>query len=576
MQHSHEALDREGGFSRVRLFAPLKHRDFRLLWTGMCVSLLGDGIFTVAMAWQVYELSNVPTALSLVSIALAVPWIICLVFGGVVADRFNRRKVIFISDVTRGLALAIVAALSITGQLEIWHMVILVGVYGAGQAFFGPAFDAIVPDLVPADELAQANSLDQMVRPITFRLAGPAIGGLLIEVFGVGYAFALDAGTFAFSAIAVLVMRSHGRARKQEGTTVTGDIKIGFDYIRKRTWLWATFASAAIAYLAFMGPTEVLLPFIVKNDLNGSAGQLGLIFAVGGVASVAAAIAIGQTGLPKRDITWMYITWTVATLAVAGYGLGNTVFVLMLASVLFNGLETVGQIIWSTAKQRHVPPYLLGRVSSLDWLISIGLLPVSFALTGPAAAAIGAQETMIVAGVLGGAVTFAALFLPGMRAVEDQVEPAYETESDLSPRFASPSLVASPLGDADSPRPLQQELTRQAPARFSLDVPVDAVPVTQRDYRPLIATGLGGAILALIALLLFKRGPLVALGVVGATIALMAIIVRGMSDNPAEEQPVGDSAEREGRFTRETPAVSAPTANADESRFTRESPVKTR
>src|SRR5262245_8004064 len=140
MQHSHEALDPKGGFSRVRLFSPLKHRDFRLLWTGMCVSLLGDGIFTVAMAWQVYELSNVPTALSIVSIALAVPWIVCLVFGGVVADRFNRRKIIFASDLTRGLALGAVAALSISGQLEIWHMVVLVGVYGAGQAFFGPAF----------------------------------------------------------------------------------------------------------------------------------------------------------------------------------------------------------------------------------------------------------------------------------------------------------------------------------------------------------------------------------------------------------------------------------------------------
>jgi DHA3 family tetracycline resistance protein-like MFS transporter len=461
MQHSHEALDREGGFSRVKLFAPLKHRDFRLLWTGMCVSLLGDGIFAVAMAWQVYELSNVPTALSVVSIALAVPWIVCLVFGGVVADRFNRRKVIFISDVTRGAAVLTIAILSITGALELWHMIGLVGVYGAGQAFFGPSFDAIVPDLVPVEELPQANSLDQVVRPVAHRLAGPALGGLLIEIFGVGYAFAFDAGTFVISAIAVLVMKSSGRARAHEGNSVIGDIKIGLNYIRKRNWLWATFASAAVAYLCFMGPTEVLLPYIVKNDLDGSAGQLGLIFAAGGVASVAAALAIGQTGLPKRDITWMYITWTIATLAVAGYGFGDTVFVLMLASVVFNGLETVGQIIWATAKQRHVPPHLLGRVSSLDWLISIGLLPVSFALTGPVAAAIGAQETMIAAGLLGGIVTFAALFLPNMRAVEGQMEPAYETESDISPRWGTPNVVAG-MGD-ETPR-FNKDGTREEPS----------------------------------------------------------------------------------------------------------------
>ncbi|HWI21428.1 MAG TPA: MFS transporter [Baekduia sp.] len=447
MQHSHEALDRPGGFSRVKLFAPLRHRDFRLLWTGMCVSLLGDGIFAVAMAWQVYELSNVPTALSIVSIALAVPWIVCLVFGGVVADRFNRRKVIFVSDVTRGLAVATIAALSISGLLELWHMVALVGVYGAGQAFFGPSFDAIVPDLVPSDELPQANSLDQVVRPVAHRLTGPALGGLLIEVFGVGYAFAFDAGTFVISAIAVLVMRSSGRARSEGSTSIIGDIKIGFDYIRKRNWLWATFAAAAFAYLLFMGPTEVLLPYIVKNDLNAGAGQLGLIFAAGGVASVLAAMAIGQTGLPRRDITWMYVTWTIATFAIAGYGILANIWVLVLASVVFNGLETVGQIIWATAKQRHVPPHLLGRVSSLDWLISIGLLPVSFALTGPAAAAFGAQTTMIFAGVLGGIVTMAALLLPNMRAIEGQVEPAWKTESDISPRWGSPGLTTGPLED---------------------------------------------------------------------------------------------------------------------------------
>jgi DHA3 family tetracycline resistance protein-like MFS transporter len=550
----------------------------------MCVSLLGDGIFTVAMAWQVYELSNVPTALSIVSIALAVPWIICLVFGGVVADRFNRRKVIFISDVTRGLALAAIAALSISGLLEIWHMVALVGLYGAGQAFFGPAFDAIVPDLVPPEELPQANSLDQMVRPIMFRLAGPALGGLLIAVLGVGYAFAADAGTFAFSAVAVLVMRSHGRAVKQTGSTVAGDIKVGFNYIRKRTWLWATFASAAIAYLLFMGPTEVLLPYIVKNDLNAGAGQLGLIFAVGGVASVAAAIAIGQTGLPKRDITWMYITWTIATLAIAGYGLGSTVFVLMVASMLFNGLETVGQIIWSTAKQRHVPPVLLGRVSSLDWLISIGLLPVSFALTGPTAAAIGAQETMVLAGILGAAVTLAALFLPGMRAVEGQVEPAYETESDISPRWGSPSLVAGPLDEGEAPR-----FTREPPAvpqptaalehsthsRFHLDVPSVPEGGHARGAAPLVATGVTGAVLALLALILLKRGPLVAVGIVGATVIIAGIIMRGMRDH--EPEPTQrDTSERKGRFTRETPAVDAADETASGSRFERKAPVETR
>jgi hypothetical protein len=200
--------------------------------------------------------------------------------------------------------------------------------------------------------------------------------------------------------------------------SVAADIRTGLRYVRGHVWLWATFATAAVAYLLFMGPAEVLLPYLVKNELGGSAADLGVVFAAGGIGSLACAAVLGQRGLPRRDITFMYVTWTLATVAVAGYGLASAIWQLMLASLAFNALETAGTIVWATAKQRHVPAALLGRVSSLDWLISIGLLPVSFALTGPVSAVIGANATLVGAGLVGGLVTFAALLLPGMRAVE--------------------------------------------------------------------------------------------------------------------------------------------------------------
>ena len=418
MHHSYEGLDREGGFSRVQMLAPLRVRDFRLLWSGMCVSLLGDGVFIVAMAWQIYALSNTPTALAVVGIAMTVPTIAFLLVGGVVSDRFDRRRVMLAADVARGLAIAAIAVLSLTGTLELWHMVALVAVFGAATAFFGPAFDAIVPDVLPAALLPQANSLDQFVRPIALRLAGPAIGGLLIDGVGVGWAFALNAATFAVSAAALLAMAPIASTVRAAGGSMVGDIWAGFAYIRRHVWLWGTFASAAVAYLLFMGPAEVLLPFVVKNSLHGSASDLGLVFAAGGVGSVACAVLIGQRGIPRRDITFMYAAWTLATVAIAGYGLASAVWQLMLASLAFNALETAGTIVWATAKQRHVPPELLGRVSSLDWLISIGLLPLSFALTGPVSSVLGVQGTLIAGGVVGSVVTFGALLLPGMRAVE--------------------------------------------------------------------------------------------------------------------------------------------------------------
>jgi MFS family permease len=434
-----------GGLSRVRLLAPLRNRDFRLLWSGMCVSLLGDGIFLVAMAWQVYALSNAPTALAIVGITMTVPTIAFLLLGGVVSDRFDRRRVMVGADVLRGLAVGLLALLSLTGVLELWHIAALAAVYGAGTAFFSPSFDALVPEVLPPGDLAQANALDQFVRPIALRLAGPALGGVLIELFGAGTAFALDAASFLVSAAALLAMAPAARrALPAGGASVVRDMREGLRYVRSHVWLWATFASAAIAYLLFMGPAEVLLPYIVKNDLHGSAADLGIVFAAGGIGSVGCAVVLGQRGLPRRDITFMYVTWTLATLAVAGYGLASAVWQLMLASLAFNALETAGTIVWATAKQRHVPAALLGRVSSLDWLISIGLLPLSFALTGPISGAIGAQSTLIAAGVLGAVVTFAALLLPGMREVEGRDGPVEEDERiDQDESARTPALVAA-------------------------------------------------------------------------------------------------------------------------------------
>ncbi|HLY48725.1 MAG TPA: MFS transporter [Solirubrobacteraceae bacterium] len=418
MQHSYEGLDRVGGFTRVRLLAPLRHRDFRLLWTGMCVSLLGDGIFFVALPWQVYRISNVPSALAVVGVVMAVATIALLLLGGVISDRFDRRRVMLAADGTRCLTLGAIAVLSALGVLTLWEIAGLAALYGAATAFFDPAFDAIVPDILPSDSLAQANSLDQFVRPLALRLVGPAAGGLLIAAFGIWSAFGVDAASFAVSAAALLSMTSRPRAPHAASAGVVRDIGAGFAYVRRHAWIWATLVSAAIAYLLFMGPTEVLVPFAVKNELHGSAADLGLVFAAGGVGSLGCAVVLGQRGIPKRDITLMYVFWTLATLAVAGYGLAHAVWGLMLASLAFNTLETAGTIIWATAKQRHVPSALLGRVSSLDWLISIGLLPASFALTGPISSAVGVRATLVGAGVIGALVTLGALFIPGVRAIE--------------------------------------------------------------------------------------------------------------------------------------------------------------
>jgi MFS family permease len=418
MQHSFEGLDRPGGATRVGLLRPLRHRDFRRLWAGMSVSLVGDGVFLVAIAWTAYALWNAPAAMSIVGIALTVPTMACLLYGGAVSDRFDRRQVLLWADVGRMLAVGALAALAVAHTLSFAALTAAVSVYALGAGFFTPAFDAVVPSLVPAADLPQANALDQFVRPVALRLVGPALGGVLVGFGGAGAAFGFDALSFGLCALAVFALRPiRGVADEPPASTLEA-VREGIRFVRRRVWLWGTLVSAAIAYLVFLGPTEVLLPFVVKNGLHGSARDLGVVLAAGGAGAIGAAAVMGQRGQPRRSVTFMYGCWTLATLAVIGYGLGRTMPQLALACLLFNALEAAGTIVWATLKQRHVPPGLLGRVSSLDWLISISLLPASFALTGPVAGALGARPTLVGAGIVGAVATLAALFLPGMRDPE--------------------------------------------------------------------------------------------------------------------------------------------------------------
>ena len=383
----------------------------------MTISLIGDGIFLIAIAWESYSLWNAPAALSIVGIGMTIPTIAFLLVGGVVSDRRDRRVVMAWADGLRAVAVAVLAGLVLTGALRFWELVVLVAIYGVGTAFFTPAFDAILPELLPRPDLPAANALDQFVRPIAMRLVGPVVGGALVAA-SAGVAFAIDAASFAACLVAVLAMPRRTDHCVDVQVSNVAALKEGLRFVRRRVWLWGTLLSAAIAYLVFLGPAEVLLPYLVKNELHASAGTLGLVLAAGGLGAVGGAVFMGHRGHPRRDVTVMYMTWTIATLVIAGYGIATAAWQLMLVCLVFNALEAAGTIVWATIKQHHVPVSMLGRVSSLDWLISIGLLPLSFALTAPVAAVFGVRATLVGAAALGGAVTLSAFFLPGMRAIE--------------------------------------------------------------------------------------------------------------------------------------------------------------
>ena len=402
----------------LRVPAALRIRDFALLWAGMSVSLIGDGVYFVALAWQVYDLSGSPTALSVVGVAWTLPLALFVLLGGVVTDRVERRRVMIAADLVRALAVAVIGVLSLSGVIELWHLVVMAALFGTGEAFFGPAFTSIVPQIVPRQLLLQANALDQFVRPLGFMLLGPALGGWIVATFGPGEAFVFDAGTFLVSALALAFLSPRPLAVREEATSLLRDVREGFGFVRARPWLWATLVAAAIFLLAYWGPIDVLVPYRVRNELGGDAGDYGLILAFGGLGSIAAAALVGRRGLPRRHITVMYLSWAIGSLALVGLGVGTAVWQLMGFMFVEGAFFTAGIVIWGTLLQTHVPGELLGRVTSLDWFVSTSLVPISFALTGPVSGAIGVQSTLVLGGVIACSVTLAFLQVPGVRHLE--------------------------------------------------------------------------------------------------------------------------------------------------------------
>jgi hypothetical protein len=414
-------MGRVGGLvDRVGILRPLRVRDFAFLWAGLTVSFIGDGIYIVAIAWQTYDLSNSPSALAAVGIAWSLPQVVLILITGVLSDRIDRRLLMIAGDVIRGVAIATIGIMSIGGTLTMTSLISLVVVYGVGQALFGPAFSSIVPQVVPEHLLVEANSLDQFVRPVTWTLIGPLLGGALIASFGTGWAFVADAATFVVSAVMVGLMRTRPQAKSDdERTSPWSDLKEGLRYVRSKTWLWVGMLTGLVSLLAVWGPWEVLMPYVVRNDLGGSAADLGLVFGAGGVGSVTVALALGQRGrLPRRAVTVLYLTWAVGMLMTAGFGLVSAVWQAMAVAFVSESCITALVVIWFTLLQRLVPGRLLGRVSSLDWLISIGGVPLSFAVVGPLASAFGVDATLIGAGLIGAAVTIAFMFFPGARDPE--------------------------------------------------------------------------------------------------------------------------------------------------------------
>ena len=387
----------------------LAHRDFRLLWLSQAGSTIGDRLVLVALALYVNELGT-PTDVGIVLAAQTIPFVALLLIGGVWADRLPRHRVMVVTDVVRAGLHALLAALILTHTAEVWEIAVIEALYGAAHAFFRPAYTGLVPQTVPEDLLQEATSVNFM----TFNAAGffgPALATALVVTLGAGTAFAIDALTFLASAL--LLLRVHPRERgapAPERAAMLSELAGGWREVRARPWVYLVVGMASLNLLVAFAPYQALGPS-VADEVYGTAAVYGVLSAIRGIGSILGSVVSLKWRPPRPlfaglvcGLPWGFINITFAV----GIPVGPLIAFSLIAGIGSSIFIT----FWEVTLARNVPPHALSRVSSFDWMGSLGLLPVGLILAGPIAEAIGARETMILGGMLavvsGVLVTFSA------------------------------------------------------------------------------------------------------------------------------------------------------------------------
>ena len=391
------------------LLRPLRIRDFRLLFAGETVSVLGDQFHFIALAWLALQLTGSGLALGTVLMTAAIPRAIFMLVGGAFSDRFSPRTLMLASNAIRAVVVGVLATLVLGGRAELWHLYVFAAIFGVVDAFFYPALGTIVPMLVPDRQLAPANALVQGAQQI-MGLVGPALAGAMIALVQTGPAFVIDAASFGVAAFALLLI-SGGRRHEDpavEGdrpgvlSTIAGGVRAAWadPAVRSMVVLIAAFN------FAFTGPISVGLAFLADHRFEGGSAAFGLLFSAFGGGAVLGAIASGSIPRP-RHLGALFIAIAVALgvgLALIGLASSLPVALGIIAVMgILIGFINVQAIAWL---QSRVPAEVRGRVMSLVTLGSVGLAPVSLAIAG-ALIDLGAVTLVFVAA--GGIVIVAAL-----------------------------------------------------------------------------------------------------------------------------------------------------------------------
>ncbi|MEA2158507.1 MAG: hypothetical protein QOD66_887 [Solirubrobacteraceae bacterium] len=376
----------------------LRYENFRYLFLGQAASAIGDQVVVVALALFITQRTGSPTDLGLVLGAQSLTLVTLILFGGVWADRLPRHRIMIVTDAVRCVLHLLVAILIFTNAVEIWQLIITEALFGAAQAFFQPAYTGLLPQTVPEELIQDARALTESTTNVA-ALMGPALATALVLGVGAGEAFLFDAATFLVSALLLLRVRPRPRGEQVAAAPMWEELRSGWREVRSRTWVWVTIVVFTGAVLCVYAQWYSLAP-VIARDLYGSAGVFGVLESLAGAGAVCGAV-VGLRWRPARPLRagmLLVLAWPLQNGALA---LGAPVAVVIVFAFATGFTFSLLMIWWETALAQHIPAAALSRVSAWDWMGSLALMPVGFALAGPLAASLGARTVLGVGSVVG-------------------------------------------------------------------------------------------------------------------------------------------------------------------------------
>jgi MFS family permease len=389
-----------------------EERQFRLLFGGQALSVIGDRMTAVVMPFAVLSIGGSATDVGLVAAAGFLPFIFLGLVGGVIADRLERRRILLASDAVRLVTQALAGVLLLSGSAEVWHLAALAAVFGAADSFFSPAFTGLMPlTIAEPHHIQPANALRGMSFS-TGSIVGPVLAGLLVATVGEGGALLADAATFAVSVACLAALRPRVVERGDPEPFAT-DLRGGWREVRARSWVWSFLLAMVVYHVIVLPSIWVLGPVLMEEELDG-ATSWAIITTAFGLGSIVADVVLLRFK-PRFALRTAAVALAFASCQAVIIGSGLPILAIaaveFVAAIGVSGFFT----LWETTLQEHIPEASLSRVSSYDYVASAGMMPLGTVLAGPIAEAVGIHETLAAMSAFGVAAAVLLLALPAVR-----------------------------------------------------------------------------------------------------------------------------------------------------------------